>query len=80
MTIAYKPKGVCSNHINLDVDDGIINHVKFEGGCPGNLLAIGKLLQGKDVIETIEKLNGIKCGHKETSCADQLAQALKTTL
>jgi len=80
MIINYKPKGTCSQMIEADVEDGIINKVEYSGGCPGNLLAIGELVKGMPVTEAIAKLDGIKCGNKKTSCADQLAQALKTTL
>jgi len=80
MHIEYKPKGTCSSGIEIDTDDGIIQKVKFIGGCPGNLLAISELIKGKTVTEIIERLDGIKCGNKKTSCADQLAQALKTTM
>jgi len=80
MKISYQPVGVCSQLIEIDVNDGIINEVKYTGGCHGNLLAIGKLVQGMKVTDAIEKLDGIKCGNKQTSCTDQLAQALKTTL
>ena len=78
MKISYQPVGVCSQLIEIDVNDGIINEVKYTGGCHGNLLAIGKLVQGMKVTDAIEKLDGIKCGNKQTSCTDQLAQALKT--
>ena len=73
----YKPKGTCSKLIEIDVEDGVINEVVYTGGCPGNLIAIGKLVKGMKVTEAIERLDGIKCGDKKTSCADQLAQALK---
>jgi len=76
--ITYRPKGTCSQLINIGVDDGIIVNTEFIGGCPGNLLAISELIKGMKVNEAIEKLDGIKCGNKKTSCADQLAQALKT--
>jgi uncharacterized protein (TIGR03905 family) len=78
MKIAYKPVGICAKEIQIDIEDGIIKDVEFAGGCPGNLLAIAELIRGKSVEETIKKLEGIKCGQKKTSCADQLAQALKT--
>jgi len=80
MHIEYNPKGTCSSKIEIDTDDGIIQKVKFTGGCPGNLLAISELIKGKTVTETIERLEGIKCGNKKTSCADQLAQALKAAV
>ena len=75
--IVYKPKGTCSQLIEIKVDDGIIQKVVYTGGCPGNLLAIGELVKGMKVTEAIERLEGIMCGKKQTSCADQLAQALK---
>jgi len=80
MTIIYNPVGTCSNTIKLSVEDNIITDTVFTGGCPGNLLAMSKLVTGMEVSKAIELLEGIKCGHKQTSCADQLAQALKTTI
>ena len=77
-SFSYRPKGTCSQMINISVDNGVIVGTEFIGGCPGNLLAISILIKGMKVSEAIERLDGIKCGHKNTSCADQLAQALKT--
>ena len=76
-TIVYKPQGTCSQLIEIKVEDGIIHEVKYTGGCPGNLLAIGELVKGMKITEVIERLDGIKCGRRKTSCADQLAKALK---
>jgi len=76
-TMIYKPKGTCSQLIEIKTEDGVINEVRYTGGCPGNLLAIGELVKGMKVTEAIERLDGIRCGKKQTSCADQLAQALK---
>ena len=76
-SMIYKPTGTCSQLIEIKTKDGIIHEVKYSGGCPGNLLAIGELVKGMKVTEAIERLKGIKCGKKPTSCADQLAQALK---
>ena len=76
--ITYKPVGTCSQLIEIEVENDMIHKVKYTGGCPGNLLAIGVLVKGMKITEAIEKLEGIKCGNKKTSCADQLAQALKT--
>ena len=76
----YKTKGTCSTGIMIETEDGIIKDVRFEGGCPGNLLAISILVKGMEVSSAIDRLDGIKCGNKKTSCGDQLAQALKTTL
>ena len=80
MTVIYKPKGTCSTSISISVEDDKITSVKFTDGCPGNLLAISKLVKGMDVKKAIEQLEGIRCGNKQTSCADQLAQALKKTI
>ena len=77
MHITYKPKGVCSQLMSIDTEDGIIEKVEVTGGCSGNLQGISKLLVGMRVQDAIEKLEGIRCGRKPTSCPDQLAQALK---
>lgn len=73
----YKPKGVCSRSINVDVEGGVITSVAFEGGCNGNLKAISKLVAGKTVDEVAELLEGNTCGPRSTSCADQLVKALR---
>jgi len=80
MKTIYTPQGTCSTGIEIVVEDEIIKKVNFAGGCPGNLLAMSKLVTGMNVHEAIERLEGIRCGSKKTSCADQLAKALKTTL
>ena len=77
MNIVYKPKGVCSQLMTIDVENGIIKKVEVKGGCSGNLQGISKLLVGMPVKEAIAKMEGIHCGFKSTSCPDQLAQALK---
>lgn len=76
----YHPKGVCSSAIDIDVEDGVIRSVSFTGGCNGNLQGISSLVKGMKVEDAISKLSGIKCGFKNTSCPDQLAQALKQAL
>ena len=80
MTYTYQTKGTCSRQINFEVEDGIIGDVSFVGGCNGNLKGISSLVKGMKVEDAIEKLDGIKCGAKNTSCPDQFAQALKSTL
>lgn len=80
MTITYTPKGVCSRQIIIDIEDNIIKSVKYIGGCNGNLKGIGELVKGMKVEDVIAKLDGIKCGMKNTSCPDQLANALKQHL
>lgn len=77
MKYEFIPHGVCSRKIILDVEDGIIRDVEFIGGCNGNLKGISTLVKGMKVEEVIEKLSGIKCGMKSTSCPAQLAEALK---
>lgn len=77
MKYEFTPKGVCSQKIYLDVEDGIVNDVKFVGGCNGNLKGISSLVRGMTAEAVIEKLSGIRCGMKSTSCPDQLAAALK---
>lgn len=77
MEISYITKGVCSRRILIDVENDIINCVRFEGGCNGNTKGIAALVAGMKTDDVIEKLSGIKCGFKNTSCPDQLAEALK---
>lgn len=73
----YKPQGVCSQQIDIEVKDGVIESVAFTGGCNGNLQGISSLVTGMKTEEAIKKLKGIKCGFKSTSCPDQLACALE---
>ena len=80
MTINYTPRGVCSRNITIEVTDGIIDSVKFMGGCHGNTQGVAALVKGMKVTEAIEKLEGINCNGKGTSCPDQLAKALKEDL
>lgn len=77
MVITYTPKGVCSRRMTVDVENDIIREVKIEGGCSGNLQGIASLVRGMKVDEAIEKMKGIRCGFKSTSCPDQLAIALE---
>ncbi len=76
MTYTYRPHGVCSRRIDLEIVDGRIVRVSFLGGCNGNLKGICRLTEGQKIDEVIEKLQGITCKEKPTSCPDQLAQAL----
>lgn len=77
MTIEYTPHGVCSRAMEIEVEDNVIKHVTIRGGCHGNLQAISKLLVGMTVDDAIERMEGIRCGMRPTSCPDQLATALK---
>ncbi len=72
----YKTKGTCASRILFDLEDGKVKNVQFIGGCNGNLKGIGSLVEGMDVDSVIERVQGITCGMKPTSCPDQLAKAL----
>lgn len=74
----YTTRGTCSRSIHIELnDDNTINNVSFYGGCNGNLKGIGKLIEGMPADKVVEKLEGVTSGFKNTSCPDQLAQALK---
>lgn len=73
----YKTKGTCSTSIDVVLKDGVIDSVKFTGGCNGNLQGISALVKGMKPEEAISRLKGIRCGFKPTSCPDQLAHALE---
>ncbi|WP_026884476.1 TIGR03905 family TSCPD domain-containing protein [Clostridium akagii] len=73
----YKTKGVCSREINFDVVDNKITKLSFVGGCEGNLMGISKLVEGLEVEDAINRLKGIDCSGKGTSCPDQLSKALE---
>ena len=77
MKYNFQPRGVCSRLITLDVEDNKIKSCAFMGGCNGNLQGISSLIKGMDVDEAIEKLEGIDCAGRGTSCPDQLAKALR---
>ena len=77
MHYSYRTSGTCSTMIDFDIIDGKIHNIAYTGGCNGNLKAISSLLEGADVDFAIERLSGIHCGFKDTSCGDQLARALK---
>ena len=80
MYLNYRTQGTCSSNIELEVVDGIIRHVTFWGGCNGNLQGISRLVVGMPAREVVEKLRGIRCGMKPTSCPDQLSKALERCL
>lgn len=80
MKYEFTPQGVCSRKIYLDIEEGIVNEVIFVGGCNGNLKGIASLVKGMPADEVIERLSGITCGMKSTSCPDQLATALQEIL
>lgn len=77
MNYTYRTSGTCSVQINFDINDDVITNVSFLGGCNGNLKAISKLVDGMTVGQIEEKLLGNTCGMRPTSCADQLAKAVR---
>lgn len=76
-TVNYVPKGVCSRQIQFKIDGDVVRDVKFTGGCHGNLQGIAKLVEGMKIDDVIQRLDGINCNGKGTSCPDQFAKALK---
>lgn len=73
-------RGTCSKAINFDIEDGKLANVSFQGGCNGNTKGISMLVEGMPVEEVIDKLEGITCDPRKTSCPDQLAKALKESI
>ena len=80
MQYEYKTKGTCSQRILFEINNGKVENVQFIGGCNGNLQGISRLVEGMDVEAVIEKIEGIHCGFKPTSCPDQLATCLEQAL
>ncbi|MGE5578635.1 MAG: TIGR03905 family TSCPD domain-containing protein [Bacillota bacterium] len=80
MTGKFRTAGVCSKEIIYKIENNVVRDVVFISGCPGNLQGISRLVDGMEVHEAIRRLKGIKCGHKDTSCPDQLAHALEEAL
>ena len=79
-TYTYTPRGVCSRRMTVVLEDGVIRDVRIEGGCSGNLQGISRLVIGMKGEDAIERMQGIRCGGKPSSCPDQLAQALTQAL
>ncbi len=77
MEYRYKPTGVCSREIILDIENGMVKDLKAVGGCNGNLQGIASLVKGMPVEQVKERLKGIKCGIRNTSCPDQISKALE---
>ena len=78
MKFTYRPKGVCSQLMEIETEDGKVKSFSVMGGCDGNLQGICRLVTGQKIDDVIQKLNGIRCGGKPTSCPDQLCHALET--
>ena len=73
----FKTQGVCSSQINFEIDGNKVKSVQFVGGCSGNTQGVARLVAGMDIHEANDRLEGIRCGFKNTSCPDQLARALE---
>ena len=80
MTYTYRPKGVCAQRMTIELEYGVIRDVQILGGCNGNLQGISALVRGMKAEDAIERMRGIRCGMKNTSCPDQLAKALEEAL
>ena len=81
MTYEFSPKGVCSRKMRVELDEqGVITSLQVEGGCSGNLQGISALVKGMSAQEAIDRLKGIRCGMRSTSCPDQLARGLEAIL
>ena len=80
MKYDISPRGVCATKLEFELEKGILKNVRFHGGCNGNLKAIATLVEGLPAEQVKDKLLGIKCGMKATSCTDQLAKALKAAM
>ena len=80
MHYTYKTNGTCSSMIDFDIVDGKLHNITYTGGCNGNLTAIGSILEGADAKFAVERLSGIRCGFKDTSCGDQLARAIREAI
>ena len=77
MTFRYTPRGVCSRMMTFEIENGVVTDLTVEGGCNGNLKGISSLIKGLTTEEIIDRLSGIRCGGKGTSCPDQIARALE---
>lgn len=80
MRYKYETRGTCSRLIEFTVEDGVLKDVEYTGGCNGNLQGISRLVEGMKIEDVIDKLKGLSCGMKSTSCPDQLAKALTAVI
>ncbi len=78
--IEYKTSGTCARMVILDIEDGVVTECSFVGGCAGNTKGVATLVKGMKTDDVVEKLKGIRCGFKTTSCPDQLARAVEEAL
>ena len=80
MKYTHQNKGTCSKEVTFEIEGGTLKNIEFYGGCDGNLKAVAKLLEGMPVAFAQERLRGLKCGNKQTSCADQLVKGIDEAL
>ena len=80
MKYTFYPQGTCSQVIEFEITDGIIHNVQYYGGCSGNTQGVGRLVEGMKAEEVVQRLEGIRCGFKSTSCPDQLAKAIRQAM
>ena len=80
MAYQYRPRGVCSQGITFELEDGRVQNVRFVGGCSGNTQGVSRLVEGMPAEEAVRRLSGIRCGMKATSCPDQLARAIREAM
>ena len=81
MVVEFRPRGVCSQLMRVELDEGqVIRKMEVIGGCSGNLQGISALVKDMPAQEAIDRLKGIRCGFKDTSCPDQLARGLEKAL
>lgn len=80
MKMEFYPRGVCSHRYEITLENGVIEDIRIEGGCHGNLQGITRLIKGRKAEEVIGLLKGVRCGFKDTSCPDQISKALEKAL
>ena len=80
MAYQYRPRGVCSQGITFELEDGRVKNVRFVGGCSGNTQGVSRLVEGMPAEEAVRRLSDIRCGMKATSCPDQLARAIREAM
>lgn len=80
MLYTYRPRGVCSQMMEIETEDNILKSVKVLGGCDGNLQGVGRLVEGMKIEDVLSRLEGIRCGWKDTSCPDQLCRAIRQVI
>ena len=80
MHYTYQTEQTCSQLIDFDIVDGVLHNVSFLGGCDGNLQGVSRLVEGMKIEDVLARLEGIRCGWKDTSCPDQLCRAIRQAM